>query len=191
MTSLAQTSALEDVPLRLFDPRRGDSSLRVEPMAKGAFRQPERFNYFTVLVLRNGRANFHVDLQKYGFDSPVLLFANPYQIFFLEAGSAIEGVSLQFHANFFCIETYHEEVGCNGVLFNDIYGQPLVRLDATHSAAIEKLVAEMKDEMRSAGFGSFGVAGFLFESFPDQGYPSQAGATKMCAEINDQPAAHA
>lgn len=136
----------------MFDPRLGDASFKLEEIPTGSeFSQPQRFNYFTVLWLRSGRGTFHADLSEYAFEGPVLLFFNPYQTFFLAPQSPVQGVSLQFHANFFCIETHHEAVGCNGVLFNDIYGQPSVALSGSVEAEFEQLLAQMEHEFRISG----------------------------------------
>lgn len=141
-----------DVPLRLFDPRQGGVALKLEPLRVGGeYSQPQRCNYFTVLWIREGDGRFHADLASYVFCGPALLFFNPYQTFFLAPASELAGVSLQFHANFFCIETYHEAVGCNGVLFNDIYGEPLVHLDESLVPEIEHLLSQMDLELRATG----------------------------------------
>jgi AraC-like DNA-binding protein len=58
---------------------------------------------------------------------------------------------VQFHANFLCIETYHAEIGCNGVLFNDPYGVPLVRLDDAAAAEAADLIGRIRRELAEAG----------------------------------------
>ncbi len=113
--------------------------------------QPQRSNYFTVLWLREGKGQFHTDVLESPFTGPALLFFNPYQIFFLRPESPLRGLVLQFHANFFCIETHHDAVGCNGVLFNDVYGQALVPLDCNLVPDFENLLAQMEVEFRTSG----------------------------------------
>lgn len=148
----AKTRQAEAVISHVFDPRRGDVAFKVERQDFSAeFAAPQRCNCFTVLWVREGRGSLHADLLEEKFAAPCLLFLNPYQTFFIAAAAPVHGVSLQFHANFFCIETYHEAVGCNGVLFNDIYGRPQVRLDDQHAAEFDGLVAQMEDEMRHSG----------------------------------------
>lgn len=143
--------ALGPVPLQLFDPRRGDVAFKIAPLRAAEFQQAQRNNFFTVLWLAKGSGTFHVDLQSYAFQAPSLLFITSYQTFFLEPDSPLEGTTLQFHANFFCIETYHEEVGCNGVLFNDLYGRPGLQLEATRAAEFAALIAQMETELQTAG----------------------------------------
>ena len=142
-----------DISLRLFDPRQGGVAFKLELIhVVSEYSQPRRCNYFTVLWIRSGNGEFHVDLASYHFSAPALLFFNPYQTFFLTpASAALDGVSLQFHANFFCIEAYHAAVGCNGILFNDIYGQPIVHLDESLVPEVEHLLSQMTQEVHTNG----------------------------------------
>lgn len=141
-----------EVELSVFDPRRGDIAFKLERLDGGkGFARPQRCNYFTILLIQEGAGTCHADLRSDAFAAPALLFFNPYQTFFLESGKTLQGACLQFHANFFCIETYHEAVGCNGVLFNDVYGFPLIGLDASQAAEFEHLAAEMEQEFRAGG----------------------------------------
>lgn len=138
--------------LRLYDPRRGDLAFSLEPVeAPAALSRPQRSNYFTIFLLREGEGKFHADLSTTRFDGPVLLFSNPYQIFYMTPEAPVRGLCLRFHANFFCIETHHEAVGCNGVLFNDIHGEPQVRLDGASLAGFEALLAPMEAEFHTRG----------------------------------------
>ena len=151
-TAIRKGTESKRVVLRLFDPRRGDVAFKVERLHSGdEFTAPQRFNYFTVLWIDQGKGSFDAELVQREFSAPALLFFNPYQTFFLTRKSPVNGAALQFHANFFCIETHHEAVGCNGVLFNDSYGSPLVRLSRSESDEIAELIARMEHEVRAAG----------------------------------------
>jgi AraC family transcriptional activator of pobA len=140
----------DEAALRLFDPQRGDIALDVRAIQPREFTRPQRFNYFTILCLDRGTGAFDADLARHDFSAPTLLFFNPYQTFFLTPASRIAGKALQFHANFFCIETHHEAVGCNGVLFNEIYGRPMVRLTDRDLAEFAGLISQMEREIRAA-----------------------------------------
>lgn len=138
--------------LQLFDPRQGDASFRVEAAADGTrFVQPQRFNFFTAILVKNGSGSFRTDAGEGSFTSPVLLFFNPYQTFWLRWQTPLEMALVQFHANFFCIETHHQAVGCNGVLFNDIYGEPCVRLTPGLARDFGQSIAEMGRELQASG----------------------------------------
>jgi AraC family transcriptional activator of pobA len=79
------------------------------------------------------------------------LFFVPYQAIHLVPETPVRGLTLQFHANFLCIETYHEEVGCNGVLFNDIYGIPSLALMPPADQEIAGLIGSLQREMQEEG----------------------------------------
>lgn len=143
---------MDEVALQLIDPRVGDQAIAVEPLsldAGGEWRQ--RANRFAMIRVTRGRGTFHADLAAHEFDAGMLLFAVPYQAVQVVAGEPVAGEVVGFHANFFCIETYHEEVGCNGVLFNDLYGAPLVRLKEAEQREVGDLVDSIKRELREAG----------------------------------------
>jgi AraC-like DNA-binding protein len=138
--------------LDLYDPRIGDLALKVEAVSQETdLAGPRRSNCFTVIWVQQGRGTFSADLARFSFAAPCLLFAVPYQVHRLIAESSFQGHSIQFHANFFCIETYHEEVGCNGVLFNDVYGIPMVCLDGRQSEEVGEIINAMRRELQECG----------------------------------------
>lgn len=106
---------------------------------EGQTLQHLRSSCFTLYLFRKGSGEVRAGDARYSFQAPALLSFNPYQLVAFSDTKDLSGMVLQFHANFFCIETHHEAVGCNGVLFNDVYGSPLVKLDEAtmkESAAI-------------------------------------------------------
>jgi AraC-like DNA-binding protein len=141
-----------DAALQLYDPRNGDLSLKVGPLAPGhGGAEWQRSNYFTVYWAREGRGTFWADLARHPFRAPCLLFFNPYQAIRLLPEGPLSGWCVQFHANFLCIETYHHEIGCNGVLFNDVHSVPLVALDAPRERELDDLLGHVRAELREAG----------------------------------------
>jgi AraC family transcriptional activator of pobA len=138
--------------LALYDPRLGEPALKVELLEPiPGLAEPRRSNYFTLLWIQSGRGTFWADLTHHPFEAPSLLFLSPYQTLRLVPESPVGGHIIRFHANFFCIETYHEEVGCNGILFNDVYGIPLIRLDAAQEREVGGLVGAMRRELQERG----------------------------------------
>ncbi len=144
--------AVPEAALQLYDPRNGDLALKVEPLALDAdLSEPRRTNYFTIYWAREGHGTFWADLARHDFRPPSLLFFNPYQAVRLLPEAPVRGWSVQFHANFLCIETYHHEVGCNGVLFNDVHSVPLVSLDARQEQELGELLGHVRRELQEAG----------------------------------------
>ena len=83
---------------------------------------------FALFLIERGTGLLRVDYAVHKFAAPALLCLNPYQRAAFSPRSATSGWVLNFHANFFCIETHHHAVGCNGMLFNEFYEVPLVKL---------------------------------------------------------------
>jgi AraC family transcriptional activator of pobA len=144
----AARTAGAEAPLRLLDPRLDGPALRIGPLGDDLDPEsPQRTNFFTLIWVEEGSGSFWADLACHPFGPRSLLFFAPYQILRLTPEGALRGRVIQFHANFFCIETYHEEVGCNGVLFNDPYGVPAIRMDPAFEAECSLLVGAMEREL--------------------------------------------
>lgn len=151
---MAKPEKTPGVALELFDPGSGGQAFQLQDLRSTRPGTARRVNYFTVFWIRSGAGVFHADSSAHPFTGPALLFANPYQILSLASARPLEGARLSFHANFFCIETYHEEVGCNGVLFNDIYGAPVLSLSPDRVAEFEDLIAAMREEAGASDLAS-------------------------------------
>lgn len=149
---LSRESVKAEPSLQLYDPRNGDLSLKVESFAgSDDLSEPQRTNYFTVYWVQEGEGTFCADLGHYPFGPNSMLFLVPYQSFRFVHDGPLRGLSLKFHANFLCIETHHEEVGCNGVLFNDTYGAPCIQLDESNARECAGLLEEMRRELIERG----------------------------------------
>lgn len=141
------------IPLNLYDPRCGEPAFRMAALEGAAgLGSPQRANYFTILWLPCG-GKYHADVVTHTLSGASLVFFQPYQIFSLEISPRPRqtGVVLQFHANFLCIETHHDEIGCNGVLFNEVYGHPHVPLDSGLADTVAGLMKQMQQELDRGG----------------------------------------
>jgi AraC family transcriptional activator of pobA len=131
----------------LYDPRKGDEAIRLD-----SFRlddrplEPARTNFFCVYLIEAGSGSFWADASRFEFGPRSLLFFVPYQHFRLTPASPVKGQVVQFHANFLCVETFHAEVGCSGVLFNDPYGIPAVTLDKRAMREATNLIERLGQE---------------------------------------------
>lgn len=131
----------------LFDPRRGDHAIRLGDLrTSGKAWEPPRTNYFTIYFIQSGSGKFWADAACFDFGPDSTLFFVPYQHIRLAADSPVQGKIIQFHANFLCVETFHADVGCSGILFNDPYGIPMVQLDKETKAKALRLIEELGTE---------------------------------------------
>lgn len=152
---MADTEPLGDstpeVAQTLYDPRSGGLALEVAEADVAALGRPHRTNCFTVYWVRAGSGSFWSDDACHPFAAPCLLFFVPYQAVRFVPDAKLLVTAVRFHANFLCIETYHHEVGCNGVLFNDPYGIPIVALDDAAEREVNEFVTRIRGELAGTG----------------------------------------
>jgi AraC family transcriptional regulator, transcriptional activator of pobA len=139
--------AVRKVADNLFDPRKGDQAIRIESLRLGdkPF-EPARTNYFSVYLIESGSGTFWADASQFTFGPDALLFFIPYQHIRFSPDAPVHGEVVQFHANFLCVETFHAEVGCSGVLFNDPYGIPVVVMDEQAKSDVKNLIECIRKE---------------------------------------------
>ncbi len=112
--------------------------------------RPTQFAQYTVLFIQQGDGMYHADFGAFPFHGPVLLFATPLQVIYLEGSKSIPFTMLQFHSDFYCIEYHQAEIGCNGFLFNNIYQEPSVRLSLQESKQFSQLLEQFAEELSVA-----------------------------------------
>lgn len=90
---------------------------------------PSDFNTenYCVVLLR-GTGIFSVDQINYSYEDCTVLFLTPYQKLKLISETDDPIFILFFHGDDYCIEYHKEEVACNGLLFNNIYLNPGIKL---------------------------------------------------------------
>ena len=131
----------------LYDPRRGGQPIRTDNLRlDGNAFEPARTNYFLIYLIKSGSGMFWADASQFSFGPDTLLFFVPYQYVRFEPDAEVSGEVVQFHANFLCVETFHAEVGCSGLLFNDPYGTPAVVMDEQAKTDVKNLIDRIRKE---------------------------------------------
>lgn len=131
----------------LYDPRHGDPPIRIASLRLDRRpSEPPRTNRFAVYLIDAGAGTFWADASQFSFEAPTLLFFVPYQHIRFAPRTPVSGHIVQFHANFLCVETFHAEVGCSGILFNDPYGTPVVPLDLSSQRDVSHLIERLGHE---------------------------------------------
>lgn len=130
-----------------YDPRNGEPAIGIQPVAMEARAfEPERTNCFRIYLIESGSGEFWADASQFEFTPSSLLFFVPYQHVRFEPRFPVQGKIIQFHANFLCVETFHAEAGCSGILFNDPYGVPLVKLDDSSRTEMIRMMEQIQHE---------------------------------------------
>jgi AraC family transcriptional activator of pobA len=111
----------------------------------------QRNNFFSLIWVTNGIGKLRADFSEYNFGSNSLFTFYPYQPFFFDSKNHFEGYAIHFHPEFFCIHRQNTEIGCNGVLFNNVYQQPFILIDEMAGLTFSSLIEQMTTEMKKGG----------------------------------------
>lgn len=119
------------------------------------FDHVKRLNYYTMVWIRKGKGKVKADFSEYDFSENQLLAFAPYQPFMLAANEALWGIVVHFHPDFFCIHKHHQEVACNGVLFNNVYDPPIVNIDELSKSTFNHALEQIKTEIQNPALAQY------------------------------------
>jgi AraC-like DNA-binding protein len=140
----------------LVNPQNGNLAFKLFSFESiSCFDHIQRLNYYSLIWIQKGKGKVKVDFSEYDFSENQLLAFAPYQPFMLSSVDAIEGKVVHFHPDFFCIMKHHDEVACNGVLFNNIYEPPYVLIDGAAKATFNMVLEQMKIEMQNPALAQY------------------------------------
>ena len=105
-----------------------------------------QFPFYTVILITEGSGKFYADIGRFSYNAPVLLFSTPLQKLKINHEGSLKGCALQFHGDFYCIEYHKARVACNGLLFNNIYIEPSVKLTPEEAAVFERICVDIEME---------------------------------------------
>lgn len=140
----------------LVNPQNGNLAFKLSSFeSNSCFDHIQRLNYFSLIWVQKGKGKVKVDFSEYDFAENQLLAFAPYQPFMLSSDGAFEGKVIHFHPDFFCIMKHHDEIACNGVLFNNIYEPPYVLIDEMAKATFNMVLEQMKIEMQNPAMAQY------------------------------------
>lgn len=140
----------------LVNPQNGNLAFKLFSFEDNAhFDHIQRNNYFSLIWVKEGNGNVKADFTEYEFEANTLFAFSPYQPYMLTAKEPVKGIAIYFHSEFFCIFKHHKEVSCNGVLYNNIYNPPFVKVDEPSAATFQMLSDQIKTEMQNADLAQY------------------------------------
>lgn len=119
------------------------------------FDRIQRLNYYTLIWINQGEGKLYADFSEYKFVKNSLISFSPFQPFMLSSEKDISATIIHFHPDFFCIHKHHNEVACDGVLFNNIYESPLIKIDKPTEQKIKTVVEQMEDELQKTELAQY------------------------------------
>ena len=153
--------------LSISNPLDGSFGFRMLPFeGDGNFNELQRVNYFSIIWIFEGTAELKADFSEYTVSAGTMMFFCPYQPFMITASgdsndgivtdcSALKGVMLNFHPDFFCIIKHQKEVACNGILFNNLYSPPFVVIAEDDASSFHLLMNQIKKEVQFSGLAQY------------------------------------
>ena len=143
---------MQDIPLYTHTMKEvysksGERLLRLKQVHSSMLSKPVQFAQYSILFVASGKGIFHADFGSFSFEGPILLFSTPLQVIYMEHNEVSYVNLLQFHGDFYCIEYHRAEVSCNGLLFNNIYISPYIRLSEADVQVFNRLFIEFEEEL--------------------------------------------
>lgn len=143
-------------PLTLINKQTGNLAFKLFSFKDNHhFDHVQRLHYYSMIWIKKGSGIAKIDFSEHDFSDDSLFTFTPYQPFMFDVKGTIEGVVINFHPDFFCIHKHHEQVACNGVLFNNIYGPPCVTIDEASKNEFELLFSQIETEMQNASLAQY------------------------------------
>lgn len=140
----------------LIDPQNGNLAFKVATLEdNNYFDRIQRVNYYTIIWIQKGNGKLKSDFSEHDFSNNTLFAFTPYQPFMVHPDGELSGVAVNFHPDFFCIHKHQQEVACNGVLFNNIYHPPFVKVDEIAEKTLNMLLEQMKIELQNPALAQY------------------------------------
>lgn len=139
----------ESNTLTLVNPQNGNLAFKLVHFDDGSsFDHIQRHNYYSLIWITQGSGKVKADFNEYDFTSNHLFAFSPYQPFMFIPDN-LHGIAIHFHPDFFCIHKHHEEIACNGVLFNNIYEPPFIDIDENSAEIFRAVLSQIKTEIQN------------------------------------------
>src|SRR5215831_6433276 len=98
----------------LVNPQNGNLAFKIFSFEDNSFFDHiQRNNYYSLIWVHRGKGKLKADFAEYDFEDNYLFSFSPYQPFMLLPENEINGLSVQFHPDFFCIHKHQQEIACN------------------------------------------------------------------------------
>ncbi|SIN75885.1 helix-turn-helix domain-containing protein [Algoriphagus halophilus] len=132
----------------LIDPKTKKLALKIYSLENdNPFNEIQRLNHYSLIWVKNGSGTAKVDFNQFEFSENTLFAFSPYQPFLIDT-KGWEAEVIYFHPDFFCIHKHQKEVACDGILFNNVYSEPLVKINSESFDKLTGLVEQMKNEIQ-------------------------------------------
>jgi AraC family transcriptional regulator, transcriptional activator of pobA len=141
--------------ITLINSRTGDLAFKIGDIDHTSYAALQRLSYFSIIWVKKGNTTLVTGFSEYELPENSLVFFSPYRPFLIRTKGELKGEVLYFHSDFFCIYKHDKEVGCNGVLFNNIFDPPYIALPPDSIPVFSTLFSQLKEEMKQEGVSQY------------------------------------
>lgn len=122
-------------------------------------------NFYAIILIQKGKGNVSIDNQTRTLSTRELVFFYPYQKIKWEANpeTPLEGICIQFHPDFFCIDIHASDIGCQGLLFNNPFYNTIFKCNDNDFINFCKIAKQMEDELQNISFASLQMISSLLK----------------------------
>ncbi len=106
---------------------------------------------FNIIWVKNGSGTYQIDFETYEIKDDTIFFLTPGQVLKIKDEAIREGYRIAFSQDFYCIESQGKEIACNGVLFNNIYELPYIKLNELDKTSFEGIIEDFFEELENPG----------------------------------------
>lgn len=104
--------------------------------------------YIKILYLPAG-FTVTIDFRQFITKTPCLFFINANQYFQLRVTGNRTGTMIYYNRDFYCVQIHDSEVACDGLLFNNIFETPVIKLGAAEETVIVSALKYIQEEFGS------------------------------------------
>jgi AraC-like DNA-binding protein len=147
---------LNQTSFTMVNPQNGHQAFKLCSFSDNSFfNQIQRNNFFTLIWVTKGSGKVKADVSEYDFEENSLFSFAPYQPYMLSSDGPMEGIAIYFHFDFFCIHKHHKDLELNGVLYNNVFLPPFIKVDEKAAATFAMVCDQIKTEMQNPALAQY------------------------------------
>ncbi len=123
----------------------------------------DRPNFYGVFFFNHANGNITIDEQQITLKNNYILFYYPYQKLSLKG--SFEGVFIQFHPDFFCIDIHARDIGCQGLLFNNFFNDTLLKCSENEFQDLVQFYYSIQTELSQKEIGQLDMVSSQLKMF--------------------------
>lgn len=120
-------------------------------------------NFYGVFFFNQAKGILTLDEHEITISNQYILFYYPYQKIKFEGN--FEGIFIQFHPDFFCIDIHAKDIGCQGLLFNNFMNDTVLRCSENEYNDLQTFYSNIKTELSTKEIGQLDMVSSQLKMF--------------------------